>query len=55
MGKDMQHVKRNTLILDTALPQEKVAQLEFSRRSLEWNNTSSDKNYLKILLLGPTV
>lgn len=24
--EDMQHVKRNTLILDTALPKEKVAQ-----------------------------
>lgn len=55
--KDMQNLKINNLISAMDLQKEKVAQhtLQSSITGFVRNNTSAYKNYLEILLLGPTV
>lgn len=53
----MQNLKINNLISAMDLQKEEVAQhtLQFSITGFVRNNTSAYKNYLEILLLGPTV
>lgn len=55
--KDMQNLKINNLISAMDLQKERVAQhtLQSSITGFVRNNTSAYKNYLEILLLGPTV